>query len=1095
MVHFVEEELSPTSRPLLPSDKYRLNNMASPGDDGNISPTDFQRRSSSNRNMYDLFISKSNPTVSKALTDTDNFIEDFNRKQKKPESNDKEVEERGEQGWEIKEKKHRRDDSIEDISDTTHDDSVSSDLDNYHGMSLDPSMKKKNEEWAEKGAAKIVKEVTDPKTGEKTKKIIKKGIKDFKFGEMLGDGAYSTVMLATSIDSKKQYAVKVLNKEYLIKQKKVKYVNIEKNALQRINNSKMIVKLFFTFQDESSLYFLLEYCPNGDFLSLMKKYGSLNETVACYYSAQVIDAIDYLHTNGIIHRDIKPENILLDKEFKIKLTDFGTAKILDSSTNNKFDLLTRSKSFVGTAEYVAPELLNDSFVDYRCDVWAFGCILYQMIAGKPPFKATNEYLTFQKVMKVQYAFTAGFPLIIRDLVKKILVKDLNQRPSISQIEKHHFFREKNFQNGSVWSDPVPEISGFKISAKSMQPIPELNKRNNVTYNQLKKTHQITSTGSTTSSKASTTGNQDTANTDSNQATDYVKRPPDERTAAILENARRNINSRREKFGSNRSVSSVNVSGATVAASAALNKKNHPNTNTTPSSSNSNVSSASSIPKPHLKHITTSKSPNVNTSNASTPPSPLVNDYFQQKTASNRSTGNLNIKRRVVTDLPPLPKRSSESDSRNDPNSNSNSNITSTGSVIVPSATAASSLITPTSLDETEREFVPFLVANENILIYHEFNLCSIENTLLEKRINKCNRYLIDPQPFSTVRSTLLSQVARNGGDITGFRSDSHSSETDFYKMNVINYEHISEDYKTYNGDFTSLCYDDDLNSQTLEEKFHSDGSVANINNNNTVFSDKFKKLFHHTKQAEFSTQNQHAQETFNKRMVVITTFGRLLILLKRKINAENDRTFDLYYDIDLCHSGLNIKEISMFRKENDLIVLQTPYKSFLLFDSFGSVSNEEKTGADSWFTVLRKSIRLGKKNKPRSSHAHHQPLSAPTTPRDYPSSAKQNSPSTLREASSPPVSPILPTPKLTSFSKSINTSKSNRTSRIFDSYVHSKEKSFKKPIYPIPASSKLINGLPSTTASSILGLGLSGSSKNNNNASKSGGFSKINSRK
>ena len=345
-----------------------------------------------------------------------------------------------------------------------------------HEMGLDPSMRRRREEWAERGAAKIVKDVVDPATGELTKHVVKMGIKDFKFGEQLGDGSYSSVVLATARDSGKKYAVKVLSKEYLIRQKKVKYVTVEKLALQKLNGTKGIIKLFFTFQDEASLYFLLEYAPHGDFLGLIKKYGSLNETCARYYASQIIDAVDSLHNIGIIHRDIKPENILLDKNMKVKLTDFGTAKILPEEPSNTadgkpyFDLYAKSKSFVGTAEYVSPELLNDNYTDSRCDIWAFGCILYQMLAGKPPFKAANEYLTFQKVMKIQYAFTAGFPQIVKDLVKKLLVRDPNDRLTIKQIKAHLFFHEVNFEDGSVWDDNPPEIQPYKINAEAMKPL-------------------------------------------------------------------------------------------------------------------------------------------------------------------------------------------------------------------------------------------------------------------------------------------------------------------------------------------------------------------------------------------------------------------------------------------------------------------------------------------------------------------------------------------------------------------------------------------------------------------------------------------------
>lgn len=329
-----------------------------------------------------------------------------------------------------------------------------------------------DKDWNERGAA-----VGKVKENDGTSfRVIKRNVQDFEFGRTLGEGSYSTVVLAADKHSSKRYAVKILDKRHIIKEKKVKYVNIEKHALNRLCNGPGIISLYFTFQDKDSLYFVLDYASNGELLTLIKKYNTLNEDCVRHFGAQILDAIRYMHNNGVIHRDIKPENILLDSKMRIKITDFGTAKLLDKKGENdeEYPLDVRANSFVGTAEYVSPELLESKYCGKPGDIWAFGCIIYQMIAGKPPFKAPNEYLTFQKITKLQYAFSAGFPTIIRDLIKKILVLQPSRRLSIPQIQEHYFFATMDWSDEDlIWERPHPELGPYKVNANSMKKLPDL----------------------------------------------------------------------------------------------------------------------------------------------------------------------------------------------------------------------------------------------------------------------------------------------------------------------------------------------------------------------------------------------------------------------------------------------------------------------------------------------------------------------------------------------------------------------------------------------------------------------------------------------
>lgn len=192
---------------------------------------------------------------------------------------------------------------------------------------------------------------TENKPHHTPQQIRKRTTKDFDFFNTIGEGSYSVVTRAREIATQKDFAVKILNKKHIIKEKKVKYVNVEKSVLNRIYNHPLIVRLYYTFQDAYSLYFVLDLAENGDLLNYIRKFGSFDLECTKFYMAEVVTALEYIHKKNIIHRDLKPENILITKDMHIKLTDFGTAKILEDQEDQKENNnSSRANSFVGTGK-------------------------------------------------------------------------------------------------------------------------------------------------------------------------------------------------------------------------------------------------------------------------------------------------------------------------------------------------------------------------------------------------------------------------------------------------------------------------------------------------------------------------------------------------------------------------------------------------------------------------------------------------------------------------------------------------------------------------------------------------------------------------
>lgn len=138
--------------------------------------------------------------------------------------------------------------------------------------------------------------------------------------------------------------------------------------------------------------FVMSYAKNGDMLPYINKVGSFDAACTRFYSGEILRALEHLHDLNIMHRDLKPENILLDDHMHIKVADFGCSKIIEqpaaaAAGDNNTGGRQRSNSFVGTAQYVSPELLTEKTISPSSDLWALGCIIYQMIAGLPPFRS------------------------------------------------------------------------------------------------------------------------------------------------------------------------------------------------------------------------------------------------------------------------------------------------------------------------------------------------------------------------------------------------------------------------------------------------------------------------------------------------------------------------------------------------------------------------------------------------------------------------------------------------------------------------------------------------------------------------------------
>ena len=276
-------------------------------------------------------------------------------------------------------------------------------------------------------------------------------IRDFEVLKELGQGSFGSVFLVMKENTKKKYALKVINKDLLSRCEKTEEALVERLILSKCKHPS-IIKLSLSFQSSNKLYFVVEYCPNKDLDVLIRKLGIFQKDLALQIIAEIVNVLDYLHNKMFIsHNDLKPSNIMLDENYHIKLIDFSTSKVKDKIFDKKKGDFVESeesisKDIIGTAEFVSPEMVNQNIKDYRTnDIWALGIIIYIIFIGKSPFKGKNDFETLNNVKTNQFKIEKnGIPEDVLDLINNILVVDVDKRFDINKIKQHKYFNSINW---------------------------------------------------------------------------------------------------------------------------------------------------------------------------------------------------------------------------------------------------------------------------------------------------------------------------------------------------------------------------------------------------------------------------------------------------------------------------------------------------------------------------------------------------------------------------------------------------------------------------------------------------------------------------
>jgi len=294
----------------------------------------------------------------------------------------------------------------------------------------------------------------------------KVSVADFELLNLVGKGSFGKVIQVRKIDTGEIFAMKVLSKRHIVEHNEVAHTKSEKNILMKLQHP-FLVGLNYSFQTDDKLYFILDYVNGGELFYHLQREKRFSEDRVRFYGAEIVLALEYLHSAGVVYRDLKPENLLLTDEGHICMTDFGLCK------EGLFKPEDRTETFCGTPEYLAPEVLVGQGYGKAVDWWSFGSLLYEMLTGLPPFYSQDVQEMYRKIMTDKLTFPDFVHPDARNLLEKLLERDADKRltePNL--IKRHPFFKAVDWEQLYQKKIPppfLPEVKG-KMDISQIDPV-------------------------------------------------------------------------------------------------------------------------------------------------------------------------------------------------------------------------------------------------------------------------------------------------------------------------------------------------------------------------------------------------------------------------------------------------------------------------------------------------------------------------------------------------------------------------------------------------------------------------------------------------